>query len=94
MLAEVKEETPKQPEVKPAEAKKSHRPTWSQEDKNLFFEALNDYGRDFEGIHNYMAGKLRRKGLPESLMKTKDQVRHFYNRTWHKISKHLKFTEG
>lgn len=28
------------------------------------------------------------------MIKTKDQIRHLYYRTWHKISKHLKFSEG
>nr|CAD7200552.1 unnamed protein product [Timema douglasi] len=31
--------------------------------------------------------------MPESMSKTKDQVRHFYYRAWHKVSKHLKFPE-
>ncbi|KAK4887661.1 hypothetical protein RN001_003932 [Aquatica leii] len=79
-------------ETKP-EANKKLRPTWSQEDKNLFFEALNEFGKDFESIHSYIATKLKKKGLPDSVMKTKDQVRHFYYRTWHKISKHLKFSD-
>nr|CAD7601086.1 unnamed protein product [Timema genevievae] len=66
---------------------------WSTEEKNIFFEALNEYGKDFESISNYFATKARKKGMPESMSKTKDQVRHFYYRAWHKVSKHLKFPE-
>lgn len=79
-------------EPKPPETKKPFRPLWSPEDKNLFFEGLNEYGKDFESIHSYISNKLKKKGLPESVIKTKDQVRHLYYRTWHKISKHLKFS--
>nr|CAD7434740.1 unnamed protein product [Timema monikensis] len=80
----------KQPEIKP----KPNKPQlWSTEEKNIFFEALNEYGKDFESISNYFATKARKKGMPESMSKTKDQVRHFYYRAWHKVSKHLKFPE-
>ncbi|XP_018327452.1 protein cramped [Agrilus planipennis] len=74
--------------------KKPLRPSWSPEDKSLFFEALNYYGKDFEAIHLYISNKLKKKGIPDSALKTKDQIRHFYYRTWHKISKHLKFSDG
>lgn len=90
--AEPKKETTKE-EVKPEVNKRQLRPTWSQEDKNLFFEALNEFGKDFESIYLSIAAKLKRKGLPDSVLKTKDQVRHFYYRTFHKISKHLKFSD-
>lgn len=92
---EAKTEAKSEPKSEPrTETKKLFRPTWSQEDKNMFFEALNEYGKDFEAIYSHITNKLRKKGLPDSVMKTKDQVRHFYYRTWHKISKHLKFSEG
>ncbi|KAF2896063.1 hypothetical protein ILUMI_10107 [Ignelater luminosus] len=87
-----KKETVKE-ETKQEVVKRPLRPSWSQEDKNLFFEALNEFGKDFEAIHSHITNKLRKKGLPDSVMKTKDQVRHFYYRTWHKISKHLKFSD-
>lgn len=70
------------------------RPSWSQEDKDIFFEALNEYGKDFEAIQQHINNKFKKKSLPDSVVKTKDQVRHFYYRTWHKVSKHLKFSEG
>ncbi|KAB7506689.1 Protein cramped-like [Armadillidium nasatum] len=64
---------------------------WSLEDKKVFFEALNECGKDFEAIQNFLVTKLRKKGFPTCVIKNKDQVRHFYYRTWHKISKHIKF---
>lgn len=76
------------------EVKKPLRPQWSPEDKDIFFEALNEFGKDFDAIQQHINNKFKKKGLPDSLIKTKDQVRHFYYRTWHKVSKHLKFAEG
>lgn len=63
---------------------------WSVEDKNIFFEALNEYGKDFDAIQAYFAVKMKKRGLTEA--KNKDQVRHFYYRNWHKISKFIKFS--
>lgn len=61
---------------------------WSVEDKDSFFEGLCEYGKDFESIHNLIVNKCKKKGavMPVTL-KNKEQVRHFYYRTWHKISK-------
>lgn len=82
-------------EVKQEQAtRKVCRPLWTQEDKNLFFEALNEFGKDFEAIHLYVSTKLKKKGVAESMIKTKEQIRHLYYRTWHKISKHLRFSDG
>ncbi|KAF4529250.1 hypothetical protein B566_EDAN017708 [Ephemera danica] len=63
---------------------------WSVEDKNIFFEALNEYGKDFDAIQAHFAVKMKKRGLTEA--KNKDQVRHFYYRNWHKISKFIKFS--
>lgn len=79
-------------EVK-SEVKKPLRPSWSQEDKDIFFEALNEYGKDFEAIQQHINNKFKKKSLPDSVVKTKDQIRHFYYRTWHKVAKHLKFSD-
>lgn len=67
---------------------------WSMEDKDIFFESINECGKDFEAIQNYITTKLRKKGTPGFQIKNKDQVRHFYYRTWHKISKYITFHEG
>uniref|UniRef100_A0A8C1FQX7 Protein cramped-like n=2 Tax=Cyprinus carpio carpio TaxID=630221 RepID=A0A8C1FQX7_CYPCA len=65
--------------------------SWSTEDKNSFFEGLYEHGKDFEAIQNNIALKYKKKGKPASMVKNKEQVRHFYYRTWHKISKHIDF---
>ncbi|KAH3835018.1 protein cramped-like [Dreissena polymorpha] len=64
---------------------------WSQEDKDSFFEGLCEYGKDFESIHNFIVAKSKKKSSSVGLtVKNKEQVRHFYYRTWHKISKLIK----
>ncbi|KAG5279635.1 hypothetical protein AALO_G00079930 [Alosa alosa] len=68
--------------------------SWSTEDKNSFFEGLYEYGKDFEAIQNNIALKYKKKGKPASMVKNKEQVRHFYYRTWHKISKHIDFNNA
>ncbi|XP_076224008.1 cramped chromatin regulator isoform X2 [Nomia melanderi] len=66
---------------------------WSMEDKNTFFKALNEYGKDFDALQSYFLCQGKKKGLPDIMIKNKEQIRHFYYRTWLKISKHLKFSE-
>ncbi|XP_076377598.1 cramped chromatin regulator isoform X1 [Megalopta genalis] len=66
---------------------------WSMEDKNTFFKALNEYGKDFDALQSYFLCQGKKKGLPDVMIKNKEQIRHFYYRTWLKISKHLKFAE-
>lgn len=63
------------------------------EDKNTFFKAVNEHGRDFDALHSYFLNQGKKKGLSENMIKNKEQIRHFYYRTWLKISKHLKFSE-
>ncbi|CAH0775585.1 unnamed protein product [Bemisia tabaci] len=90
-IKDTKDET-KTPEPKPKIRRAPE--LWSTEDKNLFFEALNEYGKDFDAIQNYMLSKSKKRGVGDHVAKNRDQARHFYHRTWHKISKHLKFPEG
>lgn len=52
------------------------------------------HGKDFEAIQNNIALKYRKKGKPASMVKNKEQVRHFYYRTWHKITKYIDFDNG
>ncbi|KAH0631859.1 hypothetical protein JD844_019742 [Phrynosoma platyrhinos] len=68
--------------------------SWSTEDKNTFFEGLYEHGKDFEAIQNNIALKYKKKSKPASMVKNKEQVRHFYYRTWHKISKYIDFDNG
>ncbi|ESO99097.1 hypothetical protein LOTGIDRAFT_238908 [Lottia gigantea] len=66
---------------------------WSIEDKNVFFEALFEYGKDFDAIQNMLVQRGKRRGLPPELLKRKDQVRFLYYRTWHKITKFVTITK-
>ncbi|XP_061079345.1 protein cramped-like [Conger conger] len=65
--------------------------SWSTEDKNTFFQGLYEHGKDFEAIQNNIALKYKKRGKPANMVKNKEQVRHFYYRTWHKISKYIDF---
>ncbi|XP_023245689.1 protein cramped isoform X2 [Copidosoma floridanum] len=66
---------------------------WSMEDKNTFFKALNEFGKDFDALQSYFLIQGKKQGLSDKMIKNKEQIRHFYYRTWLKISKHLKFSE-
>lgn len=91
-LAEKKEEVKQEDVVKP-EVKKHAIQLWTSEEKRMFFEALNEFGKDFESIHLYITTKSRKKGITEDLIKTKHQVRHFYYKTFNMLFTCLKFSE-
>ena len=53
------------------------------------------HGKDFDSIHNLIVSKCKRRGGSQPItVKNKEQVRHFYYRTWHKISKLIEPVEG
>ncbi|KAG1664442.1 Protein cramped-like [Nymphon striatum] len=62
---------------------------WSKEDIDLFFEGLFEYGKDFEKMQAFVVQRSKKKGAQFGFTKNKDQVRHFYYRTWQKLSKHI-----
>uniref|UniRef100_A0A182N409 SANT domain-containing protein n=1 Tax=Anopheles dirus TaxID=7168 RepID=A0A182N409_9DIPT len=72
---------------------KQMRVVWSNHDKNLFFEALNEYGKDFEAIVNYLNTKKRRKDNGEQqVFKAKD-VRNLYYQFNQKVVKYIHFSD-
>ncbi|XP_049531176.1 protein cramped [Anopheles darlingi] len=71
---------------------KRMRVIWSNHDKNLFFEALNEYGKDFEAIQNYLNSKKRRKESSEQTFKAKD-VRNLYYKINQMVSKYMAFSD-
>lgn len=84
------EEEKKSEAVAAAETKpRAKRVDWSPEDKVAFFEALNEFGKDIDAIHNYLVQKAKRRGGLE--VKTKDQVRFFYYRMSSILIKHISF---
>uniref|UniRef100_A0A182PI23 Myb-like domain-containing protein n=1 Tax=Anopheles epiroticus TaxID=199890 RepID=A0A182PI23_9DIPT len=85
MLTSTLSKTPVQP--------KQMRVVWSNHDKNLFFEALNEYGKDFEAILNYLNTKKRRKDNGEQqVFKSKD-VRNLYYQFNQKAMKYIHFSD-
>ena len=70
---------------------------WSASDKHIFFDALNEVGKDFDSIQQHFQAKFKttrsaaKAPVPAHYIKNKNQIRHFYYRTWHKISPHLQF---
>lgn len=88
-----RKDLPKEEDKLDTKPKRKPFELWPQEDKNTFFEALNEFGKDFDAIQRYFEAKAKRKNVPEHTVKNKEQIRHFYYRTWHKISKHLRFPE-
>jgi len=47
------------------------------------------HGKDFDAIQNLIVQKHKRLGDSDTPMKTKDQIRHFYYRTWHKMAVYI-----
>lgn len=67
---------------------------WTNIERNLFFEALNEFGKDFDAISHYVNAKQRRKSTTDPTYKTKDHVRFIYYQTFHKVIKYLRFSDG
>lgn len=78
----------------PSQSRTPARVNWSNAEKNMFFEALNEYGRDFDAIATYINNKQKRKNLNDPFFRTKDQVRVLYYQFYQKVSKYLKFSDG
>ncbi|KAK7097782.1 protein cramped-like [Littorina saxatilis] len=62
---------------------------WSKFEQDVFFEGLFEHGKDFDAIHTLLVYRSKKRGIEQSLIKTKEQVRHLYYRMWQKISKHV-----
>lgn len=67
---------------------------WSNIERNLFFDALNEFGKDFEAIANFINSKQKRKNATDPTYKAKEHVRLLYYQTFTKISKYLRFSDG
>jgi hypothetical protein len=80
--------TPKTPSQQ-----KNIRMQWTLKENKFFFDALNDFGRDFEQISKFVNMKMKRKNPTEPDYKTKDHVRLNYYQHFQKASKYLKFSD-
>ena len=88
--AVVSSSSPRQPKRRKKKVKvKRQWESWGKAEKDTFFEALHEYGKDFDRICHFIATKHKRRGDPPALIKNKDQVRHFYYRSLNKIAKYL-----
>ncbi|KAL7745376.1 hypothetical protein ACLKA6_015388 [Drosophila palustris] len=78
----------------PSQMRAANRTTWTNVERNCFFDALNEFGKDFEAIANCINSKLKRRNTSsDHSFKSKDQVRQHYYQTYHKISKYVRFTD-
>ncbi|GFN88171.1 protein cramped-like protein [Plakobranchus ocellatus] len=57
---------------------------WNLVDKRMFFQGLQQYGKNFEAISKKVSQAAKLKG---SVPKDKFQVQYFYYRVWRKIAK-------
>ncbi|XP_017064288.1 protein cramped [Drosophila eugracilis] len=72
----------------------SGKTTWTNVERNCFFDALNEFGKDFEAVANCINAKLKRRNANSDYsFKTKDQVRQHYYQTYHKICKYVRYSE-
>jgi len=57
----------------------------------LIFEMawMWQHGKDFDAIQNVLTQKLKKRPNIDIAVKTKEQIRHFYYRTLHKISRYV-----
>ncbi|XP_022230474.2 protein cramped [Drosophila obscura] len=70
------------------------RTSWTNVERNCFFDALNEFGKDFEAVANCINAKLKRRNAnSEYSFKTKDQVRQHYYQTYHKICKYVRYSD-
>lgn len=80
--------------VKRAKNVKKRWEKWSKFEQDAFFEGLFEYGKDFDAIQNFISIRSRKRGVSPTLIKSKEQVRHMYYRTWQKITKHVHMDEA
>lgn len=72
---------------------KPQRNGWTNIERNFFFEAINEYGKEFDSISHYVNAKLKRKSSTEPNYKTREQVRMLYLQTYNKLARFLKFSD-
>lgn len=82
------------PQQKTPSQPKANKVIWTNIERNLFFEAINEYGKDFDAISHYINNKQKRKNVTDPTYKTKENVRQLYHQTFHKLSKYLRFSDG
>lgn len=78
----------------PSQSKPPHvKVQWVNSERNFFFDALNEYGRDFEQISRFINAKMKRKMPSDQDYKTKENIRQLYYQFYAKASKYLRFSD-
>lgn len=77
----------------PSQTKTHVRVQWSNEERNFFFDALNEHGRDFEQISRFINLKMKRKTPSDKDYKGKEHIRQLYYQFFQKASKYLRFSD-
>ncbi|KAH8387329.1 hypothetical protein KR093_006435, partial [Drosophila rubida] len=79
----------------PSQMRAANKTTWTNLERNCFFDALNEFGKDFEAVANCINTKLKRRNTTSSeySFKSKDQVRQHYYQTYHKIGKYVRYSD-
>lgn len=72
---------------------KPQRNGWTNIERNFFFEAINEYGKEFDSIAHYVNAKLKRKSNSDPNYKTRENVRVLYFQTYSKLARFLKFSD-
>ena len=93
VFSEAISEDDKKTEGPPEKSKRTWE-KWSPSDKAVFFEALNDFGKNFQAIQDYIAKKKMKNKSGQDQVRNRDQIRFFYYRTLNKISKYVQFPPG
>jgi len=75
----------------PLKKEKQRPENWTKLEQQIFFNALRQNGKNFESITQYFNVRQKRYKLDNgvSVQKSKEQIRHFYYRTWHKVLKYI-----
>jgi hypothetical protein len=78
--------------------KEKQRPeTWNKMEQQIFFNALRQNGKNFESITQYFNARQKRFTKSDTdpttntngVQRSREQIRHFYYRTLHKITKYV-----
>ncbi|KAH8397976.1 hypothetical protein KR222_007743, partial [Zaprionus bogoriensis] len=78
----------------PSQLRAASKTTWTNLERNYFFDALNEFGKDFEAVANCINAKLKRRNASSDYsFKSKDQVRQHYYQTYHKIGKYVRYSD-
>ncbi|XP_030386721.1 protein cramped [Scaptodrosophila lebanonensis] len=84
----------KQAQKTPSQPRATNKTIWTNLERNCFFDALNEFGKDFEAVSNCINSKLKRRNAANDYsFKTKDQVRQHYYQTYHKICKYVRYSD-